>query len=353
MRPLLLPALRRLWRNVSTLQLGIDPVRALVVSGLPPGAATLLDRLDGTVGLDRVLHEAASAGFEREGATRLVSALVGAGAVVDAATLTPLPANFDARTRHRLAPDIASLSLLGRDPGIVLTRRRGAMVGVYGPARLGLPVATTLAAAGVGRVHVSGRGTVADCDVAPGGFTPDDVGRPRPEAAADVLRRVAPQVDSRPLPPRTGDLMVLAGGAADDDELVERLVAAGLPHLVVTVRETTGVVGPLVLPGQSSCLHCAHLHRCDRDPMWPALAAQLTAAPRDRLDVQDTALAATVIGLAALQVLAQVDGELAQAVDGTLELALPDCRVRRRSWETHPRCGCRHVNRQAHRLRAG
>jgi len=341
MRPLLLPALRRLWRDVSTLQLGIDPARAVVLGDLPPGAAGLLDRLDGTAELEEVLLASTAEGLARDTANHLVSVLVGARAVVDAAALTPLPSALDARTRHRLAPDVASLSLLGNDPGGIFTRRREAMVEVHGPARLAMPVAATLAAAGVGRVYVTGRGRVADCDVTPGGFTPADVGRSRPQAAAAALRRVAPQVDPRPLPPRAADLAVLTGGAAADKELLERLTEARTPHLVATIRETTGIVGPLVLPGSSSCLDCAYLHRCDRDPLWAALAAQLSSAPRDRLDIQDTALSTAVTGLAALQTLTHVDGAVPQAVDGTLELALPDCRVRRRSWVTHPRCGCR------------
>ena len=68
--------------------------------------------------------------------------------------------------------------------------------------------------------------------------------------AADRLDRLAPD----------------AGAAA---------TLSGVPLLVTGVRETTGVVGPLVLPGHTGCLRCQHLHRCDRDPSWPHLAAQL------------------------------------------------------------------------------
>ena len=37
----------------------------------------------------------------------------------------------------------------------------------------------------------------------------------------------------------------------------------------------SGPVGPLVLPGSTGCLRCLDLHRCDRDPDWPLVAAQL------------------------------------------------------------------------------
>ena len=78
------------------------------------------------------------------------------------------------------------------------------------------------------------------------------------------------------------DLVVLADSLAADPRLVRDLQGAGVPHLPVRVRDGTGVVGPLVIPGLSSCLMCADLHRTDRDPAWPALAAQLRASGRHR-----------------------------------------------------------------------
>lgn len=43
-----------------------------------------------------------------------------------------------------------------------------------------------------------------------------------------------------------------------------------LPHLHVGIRHTKAVVGPLVIPEETSCLRCDYLHRRDRDPTWPA-----------------------------------------------------------------------------------
>ncbi len=343
MRPLLLPALHRLWRDRSTVQLGIDPARSLLLCDLPPGAHLLLDRLDGATELADLLAAAHDDGLDPATAAHLVGVLVRAGVVVDAAANTALPSALDAPARHRLAADAASLSLLVGDAGSVLARRHRCMVALHGSARLAVPLASTLAAAGVGRVHVVGRGTVEQRDAAPGGFGSGDESRPRSVAAADAITRAAPQVDTRPLPPRrAADLVILAGRAAGDTELVNRLVGAGVAHLAVSVRETRGVVGPLVMPGRSSCLHCADLHRRDRDPAWPAVAGQLTTGHRGHVEAQDTALAGTTVGLAALQALTHLDGAMpAQTTDGTLELALPDCRVRRRSWPMHPGCGCR------------
>ena len=58
----------------------------------------------------------------------------------------------------------------------------------------------------------------------------------------------------------------------------------------------------------------------------------------------DVVLAAAVAAHTVLQALAYLDGgqgsDLPPAVDGTLEVALADGSVRRRSWSTHHSCGC-------------
>ena len=53
-------------------------------------------------------------------------------------------------------------------------------------------------------------------------------------------------------------------------------------------RAGRAVVGPLVLPGRSSCLSCAHRHRTDADPGWPAVARQLARrSPRAPVVLRD------------------------------------------------------------------
>jgi hypothetical protein len=54
----------------------------------------------------------------------------------------------------------------------------------------------------------------------------------------------------------------------------------------------------------------------------------------------DLALALTTAGLAGLQALDFLDGGAPPTTGGSLELAHPDWRVRRRSWPPHPACGC-------------
>ncbi|PWW23014.1 hypothetical protein JD79_02177 [Geodermatophilus normandii] len=133
--------------------------------------------------------------------------------------------------------------------------------------------------------------------------------------------------------------MVLARPWAASDPLSAGLQDAGVAHLVAAVRGDTGVVGPLVVPGVTSCLRCGDLHRRDAHPHWPVLAAQLTAADAPggaTLTCWATAL------VAAQQALAYLDGSGSPAaLSASVELGPPGLVPRLRPWPPHASCGCR------------
>lgn len=339
MRPVLPLAVRRLWRDPETLQLGRPPGRAVVLAGVDPGARRALALLDGTRTDDQLLSDAQAAGCPPARTGELLSLLASAGVLEDACADARALHGLDRTERERLRADVASLALVRGDGGLPAAgRRRAACVLVLGAGRVGAPLAALLAAAGVGAVDVDDAGSARPQDAGVGGLGLLDLGRNRGEAARERLGVVAPSVDRRPQPP---DLVVLAppeGTALDD--LRERLTP-GTPHLVAEVRDTVGVVGPLVLPGASACLRCLDLVRTDLDPGWPTMAAQL-ATPARAPAACDGVLAVAVAATAAQQVLGLVDGwPRPAALGATLELALPDWRWRRRSWPTHADCGCR------------
>jgi bacteriocin biosynthesis cyclodehydratase domain-containing protein len=140
------------------------------------------------------------------------------------------------------------------------------------------------------------------------------------------------------------DLVVLTDYLAVDPAFVMELHDAGTPHLLVRVRDGTGLIGPMVVPGVTSCLRCADLHRSDHDSAWPAVAAQLR-------DTVGTADRATVLATAALAV-NQVDRVLRAihggaplpapppTLDPTLEFDVGASSIVARRWSRHPRCSC-------------
>jgi bacteriocin biosynthesis cyclodehydratase domain-containing protein len=398
-RPTLVAALRPAWRDAASVQFGIDPARAVVVDGVGEQSVRLLLALDGGRSSAEVLAAAAADRLDVPTVAALLADLRAAGVLADAHPQRPaapsrpahLPVGADeaacgaapgtggnglqvaaqpaavrparrsraggsrrpragrsAAVTGRLAPDRASLALLAAERGVaagtpdsVLGERAAAAVVIHGAGRVGSTLAALLGAAGVGHVHVVDRGPVRAADLAPGGLPASDLYRSRAAAAADAVRRGAPEVQTGQLAAyRLPNLVVIATTQPVDTDLAAALQCAGLPHLVVGVRETTAVIGPLVLPGQTTCLRCADLHRADRDPAWPLLAAQLTTLRPAAAEPCDVALATLAAALGGLQCLAHIDGEEAACRDGTLEFALPSWRVRRRSWPPHRRCGC-------------
>ena len=241
----------------------------------------------------------------------------------------------------RLAGELAALAVQhGERASEVLATRRHATVEIHGRSRVTAQLAAVLAAAGIGRVHVAGDGVAKLTQVAPGGIATSDEGEVLSAAAERAVRRVAPDVDTTPLPiGERAQLTVLAVDGPVPEERLSTLHAADAPYLAVLLGIDHGVVGPLVLPGLTSCLRCADLHRADRDPAWSALAVQLTVGRRHG-PASAVAAATVVAGVAAQQALTFLDGGEPDCIDATIELRLPDWRLRRRSWPPHPDCGC-------------
>jgi hypothetical protein len=308
-----------------------------VLSGLAPADVRLLGLLDGSRDVAALTVEAGSLGRSEDDVRRLVATLAAAGAIDDAADGRPARDEWE---RQRLEPDRLALSLRHPAPGAadrVLDRRRTAHVTVHGAGRTGAAVATLLAAAGVGTVTCLDPVGLRVADLSPAGVS-EMHGGPRDAAAAQRVLATASAGSTRPATPGEPDLVVVAPTSAV--ALPEVLVAVRRqPHLLVTVRETTAYVGPFVLPGRTPCLRCVELARGERDPRWPALAAQL-AASTHVVEPCEVALATTAAGIAAMHALGWLDnGALPPSAAGRLEVD-DDGLVRRRSLTAHPACGC-------------
>lgn len=215
-------------------------------------------------------------------------------------------------------------------------------------ARFGIDVSDLVAAlveAGVVRaersrrrrsaaIRIHGRGPLSD--LLAGALSGSDV-------------RVTRSCRTRAAPPESTDLVVLADSLMADPRVVAEMHAARLPHLAVRVRDGTGLIGPLVVPGLTSCLDCADLHRSDRDAAWPAVAAQL----RDAVGSADRATVLATAALALHQIDrvvaavrlddggdggAGVDPPAPPTLDTTLEFDVAAGVIVARRWSRHPDC---------------
>jgi hypothetical protein len=337
----LLPAATPVLRlDAEVLQVGgVDGGAGLRVSPAGPGIAALLRRLDGRRSQRTVRRDAMAGGLAPDAVDSLLAGLRDAGLLHDLAAADLLATDPGPAAAARAGAELPAAVPGGQAGGRWRARRQSAVV-VEGADRVGTPLAAVLAASGVGRVHVRDRGSTRAGEAIVGGLAAADEGRPRALAAADAVRRASPLTDLRPLPPgQPPDLVVLCRPWAAVDPLSVAWQRAGIPHLVATVREETGVVGPLVLPGESSCLRCAEAWRRDDDPAWPRLAAQLAAA--DAAPSGSTITCLLTALTAAVQVLAQLDGaEQPAAVNATVELRPPAYSPRLRRWDPHPDCPC-------------
>lgn len=360
------PALRRGWRDLNTVQFGMAPAHAMVLGPMDTATGSFLDLLDGTRGLPHLREEGRKMGLPDGHVDGLVERLARSGLLDDSTGGGPAADALRKKKEvlDRLLPDLASLSLVAPEPGDAIKRlaaRRSLRVQVRGAGRVGVILASLLAGAGVGEIDVRDIGRVEPWDVAPGGLPADSIGERREEAARRAVRRAAPD-----RPPRTSSkekkeneeekgaereavrglsLVILTprdGLAvhAPDPAAAEALIASGTPHLYAGVVEGTGVVGPLVLPGDTGCAGCLDEGRADRDPTWPRLVAQWRSGQQRRVPACDLTLAAGVAGVAAGHALAFLDGELPSSAGARWEASVPGFDWHARPVWPHPACPC-------------
>lgn len=337
MRPVLRPGLRLLRRDATALQLGLEPCRAVLIDDCPEIHA-VLSAMDG-VRLDSEVVSAATAadGVSSRAAEEMLTALYECGAVEDADELMRAVSALPSPARQRLAPEVGALSLLspqaaagraGSTPGAYdsLCRRRRASVGVRGRTDHGRAAAQQLASAGIGSLVVQ--------DPSMG----DELAEAAPWTSIHLWPSTV-RVDAVLLVPDARH-----GATEPQRQEADALLRDGVPHLVATVQESTGRVGPFVLPGTTSCLRCVDLTRAETDPAWPAVLDQLmapTPTPPGGLPATDSALAALVGVWAALEILALIHGLAVSTAGATVEVSLTGPSPARRAWAPHPACGCR------------
>ncbi|MGC9440637.1 TOMM precursor leader peptide-binding protein [Streptomyces sp. WG5] len=357
MHPMVKPALRRGWRDLNTVQFGMTPAHALTLGPVDTATGSFLELLNGTRGPALLREEGHRLDLPEGHVDRVVEGLARAGLLDDSRGGGP---DADAlrekkEVLDRLRPDLASLSLTTSEPGDAmrhLAARRALRVRVRGAGRVGAVLSGLLSGAGVGEIDVLDGGRVEPWDVAPGGLPAESVGDRRDETARRVVRRAAPGRPARrspTTPPEEGvpgfSLVVVAprddvAVHTPDPASAESLMASGTPHLYAGVVEGTGVVGPLVLPGETGCAGCLYAERTDRDPAWPRLVAQWRTGKQRQVRPCDLTLAAAVAGLAAAHALAFLDGRTPSSVGARWEVSLPGLRWHTRPVRAHSACPC-------------
>lgn len=298
MRPRTRPALRpglRLLGSASGHDVLVEHDR---VYPLDEVTAALLRRLDGTVGEADVLAAATPAQLAAW------SRLTEAGVVVDLEAPTRLARDLDVEARAQGLCEASAL--VAHNPAAAAhcwRLRRAAHVVVTGTGAVAAPLVRLLRESGIGEVG-DARGA----------------GGPRR---------------------RDPDVTVLADDHEPATDAVERLMREALVHLVAGLRGGTGVVGPLVVPGATPCLHCVDVTRSQRDRAWAGVREQVSRPERCVVAPPAAgAVTTAVAALAAAEVLARVEGRAAVTTGATASLTLAAPLPSLRRWPVQPACGC-------------
>jgi len=290
MRPILRPGSHVLRRDDRTLQVGLDPHTAVVLSD----GAEVRGCLD-------LLSKAA----EREAydAPETLDLLTASDHVLDSGALMPLIPGWD-KSQEVARADVAALARsAGDDAPALLQARHGCRAGV--------------ASFGNGR----------------SGELSDDVRR--------MLRAAGFRVTA------TGqhDLMALVGVGEPHRERVDGWIRDGTPHLLVRLAEGGATLGPFVLPGQTACLRCLDAHHTDADPCWPLLVAQYASlTSRERPDgvpePVDGMVATLAMAWAARDLTSFAEGRRPSTWSTTIRFDAHLTSIETRTWLRHPDCGC-------------
>ena len=305
-RPRYRSACPLLWRTDGFAQIGEG--RRHIVTPLDQPLASWLLSLNGLHTMTHINDQLTVLGLDRARAHQLLRSAAHAGAIDDSSQLPASWRYVDPTTRAATEPDLAAALLTFGDPHLanaLIDQRH--------------------------RTHVL--------------LTAPTNQRPHPLLRDCVEQAISSAGLSFTSDPIAADLTVILGSHPVIGSEVASVEVA-LPssaHLFVASYGDRAMAGPMVIPGQTSCLRCAYLHTRDADPQWPHVSLQLTRAitkvkttPIDRL------LTSLIAGYVGKLARAWTDRNLThtQWKNLSYELRLPECEVQVEPRPPHPLCQC-------------
>lgn len=299
------------WRSDSCVEIGWPPRHERIDAVDPAHIAWLLG-LRGEHELADAVTLGSAQGLRPALMRRLIGAGVRSGLVDDAAAMPESLRDVPMHLRDLIAPDVIAVrhlhggTSLARD---TINRRQRAEVAIQGSGPVAEAAALVLTCSGVGNI-VQDRAT---------------------HSGSKRHRRATHQRACH----------VLCDTAHPDAAADPDAMALDIPHVAVAVTGARAVIGPLVIPGRTSCLRCRDLHLADADETWARAAVQWAAR---RPGPPAAGLAHLSGAWAALHALAVIDAGpalvQAPALNAALVIELPAAGVQLQSRPPHPLCGC-------------
>ncbi len=300
------PGTHVLRRGATELQVGLDPRRAVVLPDRPEVRALL----------EALANPAAEPSQEYDAGA--LALLTDTGLLVRSGRLLPLaaghrPGNDSYAALH--GTDVAALAARAGDRAVdLVAARRATLVDVV---PLGSPDAHAVGAHAVGLLSDAG------------------------VTARLVARDAAPTAHGSTAP--TVAVLVCVGEPSREE--VDGWMRAGVPHLLLRLVEGDAVVGPFVLPGETTCLRCVDAHHTDHDPAWPLLLTQYASAvtqgrPDGLTEPVDGLLGCLATAWTAREVVSYAEGRTPATASATVRLDPDLTALETHAWPRHPACGC-------------
>lgn len=293
-------------------QIGLDPARRIAICGVKPELITLMNALDGHQTWTQIQPTLRQQRIDPAQWHELLAQLWHLG-VLDDASLDQVASSPTGKGEitPNIRGEIQATNLLFPEPGIgakIVNRRRQWHIALDGTGPTAQHVSALL--------HLSGF-------PAPKQYS-DTIGR-KTRLNFLIHLRHYPLDAPIPLP-----------------DAADKLLATGLPVLIAGVSQTSFMVGPLILSGQSACIRCLHHHWTGRDSAWPQVLAQAVTDLSTEAPPQTTpaALSALAAALITTEVLNYSAGHLTLSLNGCLTAKLPFGLMQPLALPPHPYCDC-------------
>jgi hypothetical protein len=306
-RPRYRPECPLLWRGLDQVQLGEGRRHVLIQAS--PLMTRWIVGLTGLRTVNELLADLDAIGLDQDTAMQTLRTCAGAGAIDDATSMPNSWRHFDSTARHQSEPDhTAALLTFGH---------------------------SAIAHSLIDRRHQTTAHVTSALDQRPDPYLTNSIHQALNAAGLTLT-------DSAHRP----DLTVIVGS---HPVIGSEISALEIPtptsaHLFVASYGDRAIAGPLVIPGNTSCLRCAYLHTRDADQQWAGVSLQLTSAiarlqqlPVDRL------LATLIAAQTGRLARAWADHMIVQTQwqNIAFELRLPECEVTIQPRPSHPLCQCR------------
>ncbi|MGP5335090.1 ThiF family adenylyltransferase [Arthrobacter rhombi] len=242
-----------------------------------------------------------------------------------------------------LVPDVNAYSVAyTSSAGPLIRNRSRSSVRIHGLGRCGQMIASLLAASGIGALYLNDQHPVHAGDVGTGPLRMADLGKSRTVALAHRLGQQWPRTRLSGWTPGTdasgvgAQLTVVTACDALSEAWAARLAGSRMPHLPVVFGPAWARVGPLVIPGLTTCLDCAQ-----PPPGAPREGPRAVGTPRPDSSTAELALSCAAAGLATVQILMLLDGiNVPSTADAVLMIDLATGGVRRVPVQPRSDCTC-------------